>query len=404
MLSSSPTHRRRQSSISIKPPKPSSTSNSRRNSQYSPSSQRSSRRFDGDEHSCATSPRHSHDFASSIGLHSGNDLGNLADELAGAWDEDEGEEDSNDTSQLDGSLLQHQSLPKTPLKYDLEKIRDSGIDVSSPPGSSASTSTSPVRKGHLSELEHTRRRSEESPIDGRSIVPVDDIPRTLHACIKEIELLAASGLGTDDTIAEYPEAQDPTSRLLISLRKLGSQRSTFETHTTRLITAHSSIAMHLANTHRTLQSFSYFFVSPLPSLMLLDEEEFDDILSVLSKTLASLPQPTVAALSGLDRLHSTSKDAIASLSNLSDSLHMTRQATATAARRLKGTKDMVSQLRDDLRKADEGVLWIESGHWDRRLANREAASSCRDILGGFEETCDGWRRRLFDGQVGEAAA
>jgi len=54
---------------------------------------------------------------------------------------------------------------------------------------------------------------------------------------------------------------------------------------------------------------------------------------------------------------------------------------------------------------DDGVRYIAEGCWDQRLRERECASVCRDVLGGFEETCGKWRERLLaSANAGTAAA
>ena len=82
---------------------------------------------------------------------------------------------------------------------------------------------------------------------------------------------------------------------------------------------------------------------------------------------------------------------------------MTRQTSTQASRRLKTAFDIVAELRQDAEARDEGVRWIENGGWDGRLANRECAGLCREVVGGFEEVCNGWRERLTSG-VSEVAA
>lgn len=331
----------------------------------------------------------------SIGPSAGSDLGNLADELATAWDDGE-EEDPNGSSQLDGSFLQDQTTPpQTPLKYDPDNIRDSGIDVSSPNGSKDTPSASPTHQRHHSKSKHAKRKSQSRSVDSAE-TDGSDFPKNLQLCMKEVDTLANPARANDDVIEVHPEQEDPTTRLVSSLKQLGGQQPDIESQATRLITAHTSLASHLASTTRTLQSLTYYFTSPLSSQPLLDDEEIEDILCALSDAIDFLPRPTKDALSGLDRLAAASKETIRSLSGLSDHLHMTRQGTEAAARRLKGTKEIVAQLREGLKRADDGALWIERGQWDQKLANRESATACRDIVGGFEETCESLRKRLLE--------
>lgn len=389
MLTSSPTHRRRPSSISSATP--THPKHRRRSSNLSINSRRSSRAFN-DEDYLDASPSSAHGFGSSIGPSQGDELGNLADELAEAWDEDEYTAHSND-SQLDGSLSRLVTPPRSPLKYDADKIRDSGIDVASQPASSPATS--PRHKRHLSKAKHAKRKSRTRSIDEEILGSLEDIPRSLQICLDEIEALTRQGLGGQEIIEEEAEGPDSVNRLLASLKDVGAQNSAFETSTTRLVTAHTSLAMHLARTARSLQSLSYFLFSPQPNQHFMDEDEYDELQLSLSNALVALPQPTVEALSSLDKLHRISKESISSLSSLSDSLHMSRQVTTEAARRLKSAIEMVHQMSQELCLADEGRVRIDSGNWNQRLADREAATACRDIVSSFEATCDNWRQRLF---------
>jgi len=44
--------------------------------------------------------------------------------------------------------------------------------------------------------------------------------------------------------------------------------------------------------------------------------------------------------------------------------------------------------------ADEGQAWLERGGWADKLERREGARVCGEVVGGFEEVCNGWRERL----------
>lgn len=100
------------------------------------------------------------------------------------------------------------------------------------------------------------------------------------------------------------------------------------------------------------------------------------------------------------RFHSSTRDLLSTLSSLSDSLHMTRQTTSLASRRLRAAKELVYELRREADTREEGVKWVEEGQWNDRLAGRECARMCGDVVGGFEEVCNGWRERLAKGTIG----
>ena len=86
-----------------------------------------------------------------------------------------------------------------------------------------------------------------------------------------------------------------------------------------------------------------------------------------------------------------------SLRGLSDTLYEARQFTSTASRRLRSARDLVAELRREDEGRNQGMRWIETGGWDRRLKEREAARVCGDVVNGFEAICGEWRERLFGG-------
>ena len=203
---------------------------------------------------------------------------------------------------------------------------------------------------------------------------------------------------TSQPLARVPEQpddptpdSDPVLRLLSELRDLGPQ-ATLETHATRLITSHTALAMHITHQTRALQSLSYTILSPLSPPP--DPDTIDALLPLLAASLTSTPQPTTNALQDLARLGAAGRDVVGTLGALSDSLHMSREITNTAARRLRSARELVGQLRREWECAEVGRRWIEEGGWEGRLEGREGAAVCRDVLGGFEEVCEGWRERL----------
>ena len=80
---------------------------------------------------------------------------------------------------------------------------------------------------------------------------------------------------------------------------------------------------------------------------------------------------------------------------LTDTLHMSRQTTTTATRRLKSAKELVTEMRKDEELREEGERWLTRGNWGERLEKRECAHVCGEVVGGFEEVCNGWRARLL---------
>jgi hypothetical protein len=107
-----------------------------------------------------------------------------------------------------------------------------------------------------------------------------------------------------------------------------------------------------------------------------------------------MPRPAPDALTSLANLHAATADLVQSLNYLSDSLHMTRQTITTATRRLRSARELVAEMRRDDDAREEGERWLKRGNWSERLGARECAGVCGDVVGGFEEVCNGWRARL----------
>lgn len=126
-----------------------------------------------------------------------------------------------------------------------------------------------------------------------------------------------------------------------------------------------------------------------------DEEAIEDIIPLLISLSENMPRPSTAAFDSLTALHSLTSDLAQTLSYLSDTLHMSRQTTAAATRRLKSTRELVAEVRRDDELREEGERWITRGNWGERLENRECAGVCGEVIGGFEEVCNSWRERLL---------
>ena len=79
---------------------------------------------------------------------------------------------------------------------------------------------------------------------------------------------------------------------------------------------------------------------------------------------------------------------------------MMRQTTALASRRLRAARELVIEMRGETEARETGIHWVEEGDWEGRLAGRECARVCGEVVGGFEEVCASWRKRLAGGIVG----
>ncbi len=133
-------------------------------------------------------------------------------------------------------------------------------------------------------------------------------------------------------------------------------------------------------------------------------ETVDALVPLLVSVAEGMPRPAAAALDQLAALHAATADLVQTLNYLSDTLHMSRQTTTTAARRLRSARDMVAEMRREDELREEGERWLARGGWGDRLRRRECAGVCRDVVGGFEEVCDGWRARLLAQQAESSPA
>lgn len=160
----------------------------------------------------------------------------------------------------------------------------------------------------------------------------------------------------------------------------------------RLITAHVALTAHLTHQARLIQTMCPSIFSPLSPT--LDSTLIDPLLPLLSSLALILPSSNPQSLRSLLHLHSSTADLLSTLSALSDTLHMTRQTASLASRRLKAARETVEEMKRDAQAKEDGVNWVDQGRWNDRLAGRECARACQDVVGGFEEVCKGWREKL----------
>ncbi|KAG8156934.1 hypothetical protein KVR01_013156 [Diaporthe batatas] len=336
----------------------------------------------------------------------GNGLGNLADELADALSDGEDEEYydqsgapgiSVDTGDEDDSGRDYQSSDA----QRQDGIRDSGVDVGSPDGGSGGGGR---RAKHMSltlppAVNGRGHRRKASDYDGSEYGSESDLESpgmsaTLVARMDAVESLARRG-----TENNGGHTDGVFRRVTDGLRDLAPQ-STVEANTTRLITAHSALTTHLTHTTRQLQNLAFPLLNPLA--VPPDPDTIDSLLPELTALQEMMPRPPQAALSSIMGLRDLTTDLAQTLSYLTDTLHMSRQTSTTAARKLRSAKELVAELRRDEELREEGEAWLSRGNWGERLERRECASVCGDIVGGFEEVCDGWRTRLAQAETSPA--
>ncbi|KAI0003632.1 hypothetical protein F4779DRAFT_601266 [Xylariaceae sp. FL0662B] len=321
---------------------------------------------------------------SSGGMGRDNGLGNLADELADALSGSGEDEEYYEDEEEPSHLKEHDG------REPADGIRDSGVDVTSQPdqqrrnkSSSLNVPSPPNVRGHR----RTGSAYDGSEYGSESDLDSPGMPPSLVAKIDAVESLARRG-----TESNGGPTDGVFKRVTEGLRDLGSQ-SGVEGSTTRLITAHSALATHLAHQTRQLHNLTFPLLSPLVPPP--DPETIDSLLPMLTSVSDDMPRPATSAFNSLSALHSVTSDLVQTLNYLSDTLHMSRQTTTTATRRLRTAKEMVAEMRREEELKEEGERWLTRGKWSERLEKRECAGVCREVVGGFEEVCNGWRARLL---------
>ncbi|KAG6004906.1 hypothetical protein E4U21_000633 [Claviceps maximensis] len=321
-------------------------------------------------------------------------MGNLADELADAFsDSDEEDEGELESGQEQGPNTQ----PRQTHNNFTDGAAGGGPDITSTPTRSQFKDKANHQKllsPHGRENRNAAMDYDGSEYGSESDLDCAGIPATLIAKIDAIESLARRGTenygGADDDVLQ---------RVTDGLRDLGSQL-TVEGNASRLITAHTALATHLVHQTRQLHGLTFPLLSPLVPAP--DGETIEDLIPLLVSLSGQMPRPSTFAFSSINALHTITSDLIQTLSYLSDTLQMSRQTTAMATRRLKSAKELVSEIRRDEELREEGERWLHRGNWSQRLARRECASVCVEVIDGFEDVCNDWRRRLLaqaDSQV-----
>lgn len=315
------------------------------------------------------------------GSSGGNGLGNLADELADALSDGE-DEYYEGTGAPD--------IAVDTIEGDVgrqEGVRDSGVDVASPPerkNKHLSLTLPPATNGRG----HRRKGSQYDGSEYGSDSDLDSpgMPSSLVAKMDAVESLARRGTenngGPTDGVFQ---------RVTDGLRDLSSQ-SNVESNTSRLITAHTALTTHLTHQTRQLHNLTFPLLNPLAPPP--DAETIDGLLPELTTLQEMMPRPSQAAFTNIMGLQNLTNELVHSLSVVSDTLQVSRQVTTTATRRLRTAKELVAEMRREEELRDEGERWLARGNWGERLQNRECASVCGEIVGGFEEVCAGWRTRL----------
>jgi len=388
-----PRERRRSSGFSLTPSSP-------QNITFTPNKPSHSRKSSIQSLCTPTTPHSpsSHDrrrafnFSSDIGrsADAGNGRGSLADELAEAWDEEVEEEREEDISGIhtEEAVSYTNGLDEAPSPLFRDQDEKDTIQLALSPVPMGKSIGILGPSEHISRPKTRRKETDYNSSDYGEHSDTEDtgIPASLETRMAAIDVLAKQGAALTGT-----EANGVFIRVLDSLMDLTVQTGV-ESHATRLSTAHTALTSHIMHQTRLLQALTHPLLSPMglpPSV-----ETMDNLLPLLPTLILSLPQPPTIALSSLHALSTSTTDLLSTLSYLSDTLHMTRQTTTLAARRLRAAREVVESMRREVEEAEEGMRSIEMGGWDERLRGREAARVCGEVVGGFEEVCAGWRARL----------
>lgn len=337
------------------------------------------------------------------GMGGGGGGGNLADELEFADEDDEWNDETLDEGVSGISLADEvedgswNATGEQSMHHDLSRhecdlvlaaqtdgARDSGIDVAYRASPSSQHSTiSPTLQNKPQLLRNfSRPISRDSDVES----PLEN-PFSLEM---EHAMTAISRLA--DPPSNQQDA-DTISRALNSLQHLSPQTA-LETNTQRLTTSTNSISSHLAQQTRLIASLSSSLFPPFGISTPLDLAVIDDILPQMAQLVQARPLPDARALQGLTKLDRETTDLLHTLASLTDSLQMGKHTTSNAARQLRNTHAMVTQLRMESDMAEQAKWRIEKEGWDRKLADRWCARECSDVLGGFEQVCEGLRRGL----------
>lgn len=170
-------------------------------------------------------PRSSHGangFGSSVNGFSGfasdsNGLGNLADELAEAWDEDEGQEEGpSELQDREGDNV----LPEPDEEGHAfpRSTRDSGIDVASSPAASPKP-VAPSPPTDTAQQRHRRKQSKYTRVEE------EDSDVELRATLQELEtqLAAVDSLARRGVDQVDGASEDIVTRVIEGLKDLGGQ-------------------------------------------------------------------------------------------------------------------------------------------------------------------------------------
>ncbi|KPI45364.1 uncharacterized protein AB675_2437 [Cyphellophora attinorum] len=312
-------------------------------------------------------------------------LGNLADELGEVWDD---EEDTRGESLLD-DLREGDASLQSPT--EMNDMLDFGFGGVHSPLTHEETALSPVMSNSLKPPKRRQsHRRTDSAYDGSDYGPDSDyeeqtegFPPLLRKQVREIEKLSRSAQNPDDALSE---GGGVIKRTIAALRDLGPPQSNIEYGVTRMVTGYTSMATHRTHKQRDIftQSHSLLYSN---SAMYLPEELIDELIASIEALVTTVPvqQPNLNPLLSLQILASQTSDLTQTLQNLTDLLQENKVAANAATRKLKSVKDMVAEMRVEEDLVENSIMLISAYDFDRRLRERQAAKTCREVVSGFAE-------------------
>ena len=299
-------------------------------------------------------------------------MGNLADELDQLDDEDFEEEVSE--AMVNGQAEDN----KQPSPID--GARDSGIDVSY--SSKRSSPRSPRIKNFskpFCPIEKPPDEKEEEPQE-------DELSPELEDAMNSIARMTSYTSTSEDPLIP---------RIIGLLQDLGNQ-SILEASIQRLNTSISSMTSHMIVQTKTIQIFSTSLYSPFAFSAYIDPELVNETTPLVDALLKELPLPDPVVLQGLQKLDRETSNVIHTLSQLTDTLQMGKQATNTASRHLRTTQTMVAELRREREGSEIAREELSRSDWNDRIRDRWCAGECRDVMAGFEQRCNDLRQTLVE--------
>jgi hypothetical protein len=318
-------------------------------------------------------------------------LGNLADELEQAWDDDGDIDQEQSSNFLEGLREGEIALSPSDIQSPYAPVNDmadfglSNGSISSPPTNGPPPTLqvpSPQQRQKKKPSSHNRNDSAYDGSDYGS-EPDDELnefPPLLRKRIRELEKLARDGNEVDSV----SEGGGTIKRTISALRDLGPQ-SNIEFGITRMATAYMSMATHRSHKQRELFTLSHSLMYSMAGMEL--PPEFLDLLmseiEELAESMRFLQYQN--PLLSLQILASQTSDLTTTLRSLTDLLQENRLAANAASRKLKSVRDMVDDMKYEEELVDNSIMLIQAGDWDRRCRERQAGRLCGEVVRGFGE-------------------